>query len=196
MTRGSLARWAFAAVITVCLSGSCSTDDGDESPSTGRRTDGPLRMVPEGGYSHSLPVGAEFTDGFWVLRLDGDEPATIDDVRIEASNGLEQLGVMLAAPARPIASVQVDESWPPRHRYLPKRVLVDAIGAEITPARDGWELLIGMKAAARGYLQRDGVTVDYTVGDKAYTAYLPISVFICTDKKYEEDGVCPTPKGF
>lgn len=126
------------------------------------------------------------TDGFWVLRLNGDEPAVIDDVRIEGDPGLEQLGVKLAAPGRPIGTVQLTENWPPvDDELLPQKFIVVAIGQEISTHDDGLELLIGMKAAEKGYLEREGVTVDYTVGDRAYTAHLPISVFICTDKKYE-----------
>lgn len=194
----SIARALVLSCLTAAVVAGCSDDPSDEQPDVRaeRRTDGPITIPPEAGYSHSLPVGAEFTDGFWVLHLEGDEPARIEDVRIEASEGLEQLGVMLAAPARPIGSVQLDESWPPRHKFLPKRVMVDAIGAEITPHRDGWELLIGMKATGKGYLEREGVTVDYTVGDQAYSAHLPISVFICTDEKFEKKGVCPLPEGF
>lgn len=164
----------------------------------GRPTDGALQAPLPHGYSTIARPGDMFTDGFEVLRLSGNQDAVIEDVRLVGARGLELLGARLAPPDRGFGSVQALASWPPRGAFKDVK-MVNAMGATITPVkqdRAGWELLLGVKVTGEpdAPLIRDGIQIDYRVGDESYTTYRPAQLVVCTaDDQLREDGFCPLP---
>jgi hypothetical protein len=52
------------------------------------------------GWSTAIRHSETFTDGYEVLRLKGDQPATVTKVQLTGAGGLEQVGAKIASPAR------------------------------------------------------------------------------------------------
>lgn len=158
---------------------------------------GPMVIPLEHGYSVSMPNGSTFTDGFEILRLEGDQPAVIEAVEIDGDEALELVGVKLAPPPRENAAVQLMEGWPPIHDALDESTFVDAVGATIQPKSSdpmGYELLIGMKVNGEGFLVRDSVIVTYRIGEIRHQVIFPAVVAVCTGPEYEKrNGRCPFP---
>lgn len=167
---------------------------------SGRRTDGGPMIAPNPhGWATSDRVGDVFTDGMEIFRLAGDAEAVIEDIRLVGDEGLELVGAKVAGPDRAIGAIMYNADFPPVDEPdLRDAVLYDAIGATITPREKhpgGWELLLGIRATEEGYLVREGVEVDYRVGDDEYTVFWEAWLGVCTSPKYEVDGDCPAPEG-
>ena len=164
---------------------------------TDSRTDGgPLRAPNPHGWSTSNSVGDVFTDGMEVLHLEGNREAVIEDVRLVGDDGLELVGAKVAGQDRAIGFIQYNADFPPvNDPDLGDPVLIDAIGATVTPYSGGWELLLGIKATKEGFLVREGVEIDYRVGGEEYTVFREAWLGVCTSPRYEVDGDCPLPGG-
>jgi hypothetical protein len=183
---------AVAALMAVAAAAFAFTTGGEG----GRRSDGPLDPGNPHGWSVTEPAGDTFTDGMELLRLHGDRDAVIEDVRLVGDEGLELVGAKLASPERGIGWIQYRPAFPPANDPDLGDVLVDAVGATITPLvedQGGWELLLGIQATGEGYLVRTGVEVDYRVGKNEYTVLLPAHLAVCTSPRLERKGACPLP---
>jgi hypothetical protein len=185
-----------AAVAVAALAVTAAVAAFTTLPGSGAQGGGPMDPGNPHGWAVTAPVGHPFTDGMEVLRLTGDQPAVIKDVRLVGNEGLELVGAKLASPERGIGWVQYRAEFPPNNDPVLDVDLVDVVGARITPlASDngGWELLLGIRATTDGYLVRTGVEVDYRVGANNYTVLLPAHLAVCTSPAHQRDGGCPLP---
>lgn len=191
MTFAPLSRGIWIGVVSLLLAlPSVTTLVGD---SARVRSDGPMGVPNQHGYALSLPVGAEFTDGMELLRLDGGRDAVIEDVQLVGADGLELLGAKVTPPPRGLAAISTFRSWPPRHRLLDETKFVDAIGATV-PARTSrpWELLIGLRVTRAGHAIRRAVAVTYRVGDERHRVEFPAKIKVCAGKSFQtKRGRCP-----
>lgn len=177
----------FIAVVTAAAGFAYAGDE--------RSTDGPMDPGNPHGWAITEPVGDPFTDGMEILRLDAGQDAVIEAIRLVGDPGLELTGAKLASPERGIGWIQYHDRFPPANDSLDV-ALIDAVGATVTPQAEdqgGWELLLGIRATAEGYLVREGVEVDYRVGQKEYTVLLPGHLAVCTSPDFERNGECPLP---
>lgn len=171
-------RTAGAAALGVLVAGSlaaaCSPPD-----------DGPMRVLPEHATLARGPVGTTFTDGFDVLHLEGDQPATILEVRSHHGDGLEFLGAMVAGPDRRLAAWAQLPGYPPSKRRLGE--LVQAEGAVVDPLRRtrreiGYELLLGYRVVDDSAVSsRSSVEIVYRVGTKEYLWRSPSRLVYCPE---------------
>lgn len=76
----------------------------DASPSVQARTDGPMVIPFDHGWSTTMEPGEVFTDGYEILHLTGDQPATVTDVRLVGADGLRLVSAKIAGEAK---------MWPP-----------------------------------------------------------------------------------
>jgi hypothetical protein len=134
---------------------------------------GPLREPPEHAYVVQGKEGKQFTDGFEVLYLNGDQAATIVSVRsMGGDDAFKFLGARLAGPDRKYAALQETPQFPPTDPHLGP--LIDAEGATVEPRsqtrqRIGYELLLGYEIVDDSKLgKRDAVEVTYKVGGTTY----------------------------
>lgn len=159
--------------------------------------DGPLQEPSAHAWAYELPVGTVFTDGLETLDLAGSKPATLVDVTLVGDPGLQLVGVSLAGPERPFASIQLIEQFPPQHRDLPSQVLVaDALGHQLTPLSVddmGWQLLLGIKVAEPGRHVRSAVEVTYEVDGDTYIERLPAALAICGSEDGATGQDCDLP---
>lgn len=186
---------ALAAALLVSAYSACSTSDARDSivESNGP---GPILEANPHGWSYTTETGSVFTDGLETLTLTEDATATIDAVELVEAEGLELIGAKIAPPPRPLSSTALVKRWPPVQKgSFDEKTLVDAVGATFgMPDRHhpmGWELLLGIRVVGEGHLHREGVRVRYHIGDKNYVVTIPAELAICTDKSFEERGMCP-----
>jgi len=155
----------------------------------------PLSNANPHGWATTMPVGSVFTDGFEVLHLDGHEPAVIKSVTMVGDPGIELVGASLATTERDIGAIQQLKGYPPSNPHIPR--IIPAAGASITPfAQDeiGWELLLGVKIVDEGYLVRDGIIIEYSVGGEDRRAFDPAQLVVCTSEEYYRGHRdCPFP---
>jgi hypothetical protein len=155
----------------------------------------PLSNANPHGWATTMPVGSVFTDGFEVLHLDGHEPAVIKSVTMVGDPGIELVGASIATTERDIGSIQQLKGYPPSNPHIPR--IIPAAGASITPfAQDeiGWELLLGIKIVDDGYLVRDGIIIEYSVGGEDRRAFDPAQLVVCTSSAYYRGhSRCPFP---
>ncbi len=191
--------WTAAVVVAVAslVAGATAVHLGRSDPKAGsveRRADGPMHVPPAHGGAVTLRTGAVFTDGFEILSVAGDEPATIDSVALVDNGGFELLGAKVASPDRRTGFVQFLHGWPPAGPELKGTRPIDAMGASITPSaagEPGWELFVGIRVTGTGVLERTGIKVDYTVAGERFTATLPAQLVVCTSRSQEVRGHCP-----
>jgi hypothetical protein len=158
----------------------------------GLRSDGPMQAPYAHGWSATKPVGHVFTDGFETLRTTGDDVAVIESVELVGSRGIEMVGALIAPPPRRYAAEVSIDSWPPVLKKLfDEETLVPAVGAEIGSDKQGWELLVGLKAVEEGVVFRKGIRVTYTADGDRYEVVLPAELTICTSRDHEVEGHCP-----
>lgn len=139
---------------------------------------GPLLVPAEHGYRTEFDEETVFTDGFERLILDGDEPATLVDVRLVGTDGtMELVGAKLAGDERRVGSIQVTPFWPPTDRRLGD--LVPAEGAALPTGELGALLQLGIRITTSEFAYRTGVEVDYRVGDQTYRQVLPGAIANC-----------------
>ena len=163
------------------------------APTNEVRTDGPIQAGPPHGFAISRPVGAEFTDGFEVLYVDGSVPAQIESVDFVGAEGLELLGAYVVGEAREVAAVQVLDAWPPSPASFGVEHLDEAIGSTLAPASRtsrGTELLLGIRVVGPGVARRDALEVGYRVGDESFLVTIPAQLTVCTDPGQEVRGHC------
>ena len=154
------------------------------------RTDGPIDGVSGHGYSFSHSAGEAFTDGFEVLDVEGDEPATVESVELLGSRGFDLLGAMFVGPGREIGAIQLLFHWPPVPQDFGGAEIIEAEGATLSTESEnswGWELLVGMSAAREGRVTRDGVAVSYTVGGVRYRAELRGEIIVCSSPRSQDN---------
>lgn len=63
-------------------------------------------------------------------------------------------------------------------------------GATVTPAKQSWELLLGIKVTEPGYLVRDAVRIHCSAGGEDYTRTRPAQLAVCTSPT-QVNGRCP-----
>jgi hypothetical protein len=137
------------------------------------------------------PVGKQFTDGFEVLDLGGEEPAVIRAVASVGGDGvIEQLGALLAGPDRKYAAEQLLTGYPPRQPRL--GALQDAVGATIQPRDDtrdrlGYELLVGYRSTSDEIGIRTEIVVDYEVDGVLYRRRFPATLVYCPPRLAEQE---------
>lgn len=190
MTRRAVAVVTVAclALVTTAVALVLSQTNG----SSGLDTDGPMFTPPEHGIVIPGQRGSVFTDGFEVLRLEGDEPAKIVSIRsVGGESTFKFLGALMAGPDRRDGAISYLPAFPPRDSSLGP--LVDAVGARIEPRVEtrngmGYELLIGYEViddTRVGY--RAAVEVTYTVGDETYLWRSPGRMLFCPQGRTSEE---------
>lgn len=141
---------------------------------------GPLGSGVEDPYGSVVPAAAPtFTDGMVLLRLQGDRPATIESVSVDA-DGLELVGAQVSGAGRRVAAVQYQPSWPPGARFGPHRA--EAVGAVVRPRSEdpmGTELLLGYRILPGATGAQRSVTVRYRVDGRAYAWTTPYALVVC-----------------
>lgn len=178
---------AVSVAVVLLLAGAAAIHLGGDA----RSADGPMHVPAPHGGAVTLRPGAAFTDGFEVLSITGDEPATIDSVALVDSEGFELLGAKIASPDRPLGFIQFLRGWPPTGKIMRGTHLTDAEGATITPTAAGWELFVGIRVTGAGVLKRGGIRVDYSVAGERFTATFPAQLVVCTSRRLEVAGHCP-----
>jgi hypothetical protein len=178
-------------VIVLAVGGCGNSDAEDQSEAVG-----PIEIASPHGWSYTTADGSEFTDGLEVLHLTTDDSATIDKVELVGDDGLELIGAKIAPPPRPLLSTQLVKRWPPIQKgSFDASTLEGAVGATFGGTAEkssmGWELLVGIRVNGEGILHRDGIKVSYHIGSHGYAVTIPAELNVCTDKSYEEHGVCP-----
>ena len=151
-------------------------------------------LVPDpvgGGSSARFLGGGTVTYGMVVLNLaEGASPIKVTGVHLVHAKRMKIIGTRLAGPHRPTYQFTAARRFPPRIN----KKSVPAIGATITQAKRGWEMLIGLRVAATGgRAVLRGVRVSYrTVGHrKVEQQTLHGTFLVCTRKsQLDSEGVC------
>lgn len=187
---------AMAVAVASLTAGAAAVhlESGTSPGSVARSEDGPMHVPAAHGGAVTLRTGAVFTDGFEILSVAGDKPATIESVSLVGNGGLELLGAKVAPPDRRVGFVQFLQGWPPIGPALRGTRLTDAVGASITPTAPGtagWELFVGIRVTGAGVVKRDGIRVGYTVAGEHFTATFPARLVVCTSRFQEVRGHCP-----
>jgi hypothetical protein len=155
---------------------------------------GPLGQESDaGGWSTSLEVGRRFADGDLLLRLPKEiEGIVIRDVEpLLSGDGLTPLGVRMALPDRPMAAVQMVDSWPPEDPDVPEFVsLEDATLSGEDSWGDygfnkGYELFVGFEVTAPGRTTVQGYRVTYEHAGEMYSLVIPQSLAVCAYERGE-----------
>ncbi|MBO9520069.1 MAG: hypothetical protein J7518_00915 [Nocardioidaceae bacterium] len=123
-----------------------------------------------------------FTDGFAVLALGGNRPATL--LKVESLGGestFEFLGAKLAAPDRELAQQQVLPGWPPKGIGAD---VFDAENVKVQPLKktyneSGYEILMGYRLKSDVPAVRTGIRITYRIGAKTYRAVIPSAFALC-----------------
>ena len=137
-----------------------------------------LQPTGVSGASTVVLGGGTVTLGFQVLTLaKGSSPVRITAVHLVSATGMTLVGARLAGPKRPVYQYISTKSFPPQ-RY--NRRSTSAIGATITPARRGWQLLLGVRVSPSGYPVFRGVTVDYRVAGHSEVVHQTFSTTFVT----------------
>lgn len=144
-------------------------------------------MPPAHGYFDVVvKPSQEFADGLETLRVDGDLPIEIESVSLVGDSEIEFLGAMVAPPNGRTGTTHIVRSWPPvatQSMPFETELLVDAVGSFIEPFggdnEAAYELFVGMRIDQVGEFKRDGIRIDYRVGDKAFTAFFPAEAQFC-----------------
>lgn len=160
--------------------------------------EGPMRPAPEHGSIVEGPVGRRLTDGFEILQLGGDRPATILSVESVGGDGsLKYLGAYLAGPDRKLAAYTQPEGFPPTTRGLGE--IIPAEGAVIEPReqtrrRLGYELLLGYEIVDDSEIAfREEIVVTYRIDDTDYAWRAPAKLVYCPESATSEE--CFTKAG-
>jgi hypothetical protein len=139
------------------------------------------------GWATSLTVGDRFADGDPLLRIPKDVSGVVllDVEPLLDGDGLRPLGVQMALPDRPMAAVQMVDSWPPVDPDVPE--LVDAIGAVLDGDASwggfgfnrGYELFVGFEVISPTRTTVQGYRVTYEHGGETYSLVLPFALAVC-----------------
>ncbi len=137
------------------------------------------------------PVGAEFTDGFEVLVVEGDEPAIIRRVVSVGDDGvLEPLGALVAGPDRRYGAVQLIRGYPPAQARL--GTVEDAVGFEVLPRSEtrkemAFELLVGYRAVKDEIGVREDIRVEYEVDGQLFSRSLGAGMLYCPPRFSDDE---------
>lgn len=172
------------------------TQDGGEEPARTHDTAaiGPLQVPPAHGWAISAVAGEPFTDGYELLRLGGDQPATITRVRITGEAGLTLTGSLVAVHPPTQGITQYFPDFPPADDA---GALTELVGATIEPAGDGEgvrEIYLGIEAKAPGTYTRRTIELDYEVGGEDFRVALPAELTVCAVAKGEPRPKCRLPR--
>lgn len=139
------------------------------------------------GWSTSLEVGHRFADGDLLLRLprDVEDVVLVEVEPLLSGDGLMPLGVAMALPDRPMAAVQMVDSWPPRDPDVPE--FVEAVGATLSGAASwgdyefnrGYELFVGFEVVRPGRTTVQGYRVVYEHDGEQYSTVIPQTLAVC-----------------
>ena len=145
-------------------------------------TDGPLHVFPEHGYVVKAREGRIFTDGFDVVRVDGDAAITIKSVNsVGGEDTLGYLGARIAGPHREVGATQVMRGFPPSAPSLGR--VVPAVGATLKPRSQsgviGYELLLGYKITDNTLGGRATIKVVYESDGRTYESVIHARLVTC-----------------
>jgi hypothetical protein len=171
---------------------------GGASVASGARPVGDSLVPGPGGWGSGARLlgGGTVTYGMVVLNLaTGASPIKVTGVHLVHAKRMTIIGTRLAGPHRPTYQFIAARRFPPRIN----KKSVRAIGATITQAKRGWEMLIGLRVAATGgRAVLRGVRVTYrTVGHrKVEQQTLHGTFLVCTRKsQLDSEGVCSKQAG-
>ncbi len=156
----------------------------------------PWHGLPRTGWDHRVDQGATFTDGMTVLRLAGDAPVTVTDVRpVLHGDGITLLGARVAGFARTFGIWMFMEGFPPQDETIGP--MTEAIGAELQPgpdaARRGYVLLAGYRIdASAGRVSKSALDVSFEYRGRAMRQTFLNTFAICGPAKGPE---CPSETG-
>ena len=179
---------AVAATTLLAVVGGC----GKDAPAHEARPyePGPLAgLDAKSAYIPPPEVGKTFTDGFAVIDLQGEEPATLLKVEsLGGSPGLEYLGARIASPQRIYATQQSMAEWPPKvfdaETFEPENLTIEPTSK--TYNTQGYEVLMGYRITGKGPAVRTGIRVTYRIGRTTYRAVLPSAIGICAPQVTED----------
>jgi hypothetical protein len=130
-------------------------------------------------------VGEPYTFSDVILRNEGDEPATITDVRLVHPQGMNLLGALIGVtPGRDYPSGA--RGFPPPYSFS----LEQAAGAVIPPTKDSERetlLVVGLKSTDPGIQSALGIEIDYRLPDgTTFTLPVRYSIALCAPRSYFE----------
>ncbi|WP_169834653.1 hypothetical protein [Nocardioides dokdonensis] len=119
--------------------------------------------------------GQVFSDGLEVISV--PEEATVTDVTVQGGEeAVEFLGARLGLPGRPDDFNQRMEGYPPA--AVPRRFQSPAEGATLLAGKS-YMVILGFEVHEPVIALREGITIEYTIGDVAYSKFLPARQVTC-----------------
>ena len=155
----------------------------------GRRSGGPLACRECGRTATGAPVrvGQLVSMGPLRLRNQGEETVTVERVElIDIDPGLDVVGMVVVEPDGRHPLVGGDHGYPPRE---PGGITHPVSGYRLPPARsraDFVQILVGLRLSARGRAGARKIAVDYRVGRVPYRAIFDHAMWLCADRKADE----------
>jgi hypothetical protein len=141
-------------------------------------------------------VGKPFGFGLPVLRNRSDEPVTLKGASLDGgSGGLEVLRTQAAGEDRRLNLVANSLQLPYINRNQHPHPLEGAVVAPATSkaGRRGVEVILTLRAPAKGRYAFDGLRVDFSQNGDSFSKTFPYPVRICaTASRLERH--CPVPK--
>ncbi len=145
---------------------------------------GPVQTGSETVTSLPVEVGQVFTFGGIVLKNTGDQPALVENIRIDPplDPGMTLVDLKVAGAGRNVGYVGSAAEFPPKR--IPAQAMRPWRGA-IVPGRPddpGWrglEIVMGLKVNHPGEFGFRHVVVDYRVGGKQHRVRLSDSFIAC-----------------
>jgi hypothetical protein len=172
------------AAVALCLCVGCGA--GASQPATGTK----LVPQPLHGNQWLLPGGGVVTDGAEILQVpEGAPPVTITDVRLVGARDVRFVGARLSDPHRKTYQFY----GAPRFPSSEGRSSIPAIGATITDAKRGWELLVGLDVGSSDYPLIEGIEVRYSLGGQDYRQVFRGSAIFCAEEPARRGTQCRPP---
>lgn len=161
--------------------------------------DGPLDGPNKVGYGGPAAIGQVFSGGLGNLRVEGDEPAVIESVRVLGLTGpIEFLGVRTRLLPSEDGNFLGDNGFPPPKypaKLLSEQNVVPVVTnfSEKGNPLDALQLLVGFKVTGPGIAKFRAVEVTYRVGDRRYREEYETFTYLCApESEYPvESPKCP-----
>jgi hypothetical protein len=175
---GTSAALVAALALSMSLASCTRSDDTARNDEPPARTDGPLFI----GNAHTtfLPVTNDqvFSDGFEILQIQADTPATLISAQPEGGNEtLKFLGARVGLPGRPDDFNQIMPGFPPK--AVPAKYQQPLGGTVMEPGKT-YMLILGYRVIDADNLgHRTGIDIEYEVAGEKYLAKLPAGLVTC-----------------